>query len=168
VKLQHLVKPGVERGSNPYHFVIVHVDGEKLDMEVIAVDWGSGFQPYRSNKVELQDPAELACSASLADLWRILKELLDSSDPPQLSKRRVWPSGSASSDPCERDFSAPPAASSFAPRTALHRVSRKEMLIAASSGNFGQALAYACSILKKSCIVVMPTSSAKVKIGRCP
>jgi hypothetical protein len=58
VKLQHLVKPGVERGSNPYHFVIVRVDGEKLDMEVIAVDWGSGFQPYRSNKVELQDPPQ--------------------------------------------------------------------------------------------------------------
>ena len=56
VALQHLVKPGVERGSNPYHFVIVRVDGEKLDMEVISVDWGSGFQPYRSNKVELQDP----------------------------------------------------------------------------------------------------------------
>ena len=56
VALQHLVKPGVERGSNPYHFVIVRVDGEKLDMEVISVDWGSGFQPYRSNKIELQDP----------------------------------------------------------------------------------------------------------------
>jgi hypothetical protein len=38
------------------------------------------------------------------------------------------------------------------------------MLIAASSGNFGQALAYACSLLQKSCIVVMPTTSAKVKI----
>ncbi len=56
VSLQHLVKPGVERGENPYHFVIVRVDGEKLDMEVISVDWGSGFQPYRSNKVELRDP----------------------------------------------------------------------------------------------------------------
>src|SRR6266446_1972295 len=56
VTLQHLVKPSVERGLNPYHFVIVRVDGEKLDMEVTGVDWGSGFQPYRSNKVELQDP----------------------------------------------------------------------------------------------------------------
>jgi len=55
VTLQHLVKPSVERGLNPYHFVIVRVDGEKLDMEVISVDWGSGFQPYRSNKVELRD-----------------------------------------------------------------------------------------------------------------
>jgi hypothetical protein len=56
VTLQHLVKPSVDRGLNPFHFVIVRVDGEKLDMEVISVDWGSGFQPYRSNKVELRDP----------------------------------------------------------------------------------------------------------------
>jgi hypothetical protein len=55
VTLEHLVKPGVERGSNPYHYVIVRVDGDKLDMEVIGVDWGTGFQPYRSNKAELQD-----------------------------------------------------------------------------------------------------------------
>jgi threonine dehydratase len=37
-------------------------------------------------------------------------------------------------------------------------------LITASSGNFGQALAYACFILGKNCIVVMPTTSAQVKI----
>ncbi len=37
-------------------------------------------------------------------------------------------------------------------------------LIAASSGNFGQALAYACKLLDKSCIVVMPETSAQVKI----
>ena len=55
VTLQHLVKPSVERGLNPYHYLIVHVDGEKLDMEVFGVDWGSGFQPYRTNKTALQD-----------------------------------------------------------------------------------------------------------------
>jgi threonine dehydratase len=38
------------------------------------------------------------------------------------------------------------------------------LLIAASSGNFGQALAYACSLLDKSSIIVMPTTSAQVKI----
>jgi len=56
VKLEHLVKPGVDRGSNPYHYLIVRVDGESLDMQVISVDWGTGFAPYRSNQVELQDP----------------------------------------------------------------------------------------------------------------
>lgn len=39
----------------------------------------------------------------------------------------------------------------------------QKLIITASSGNFGQALAYACSLLKKSCIVVMPATSAKVK-----
>ena len=55
VKLEHLVKPGVERGANPYHYLIVRVDGEKLEMQVVAVDWGAGFQPYRTNQVALGD-----------------------------------------------------------------------------------------------------------------
>jgi threonine dehydratase len=37
-------------------------------------------------------------------------------------------------------------------------------IITASSGNFGQALAFACQILNKKCHVVMPETSAKVKI----
>lgn len=40
----------------------------------------------------------------------------------------------------------------------------KQKLIAASSGNFGQALAYACKLLQKQCIIVMPDTSAKVKV----
>jgi len=42
-------------------------------------------------------------------------------------------------------------------------VSNDEILTA-SSGNFGQALAYACKLLGKKCTVVMPETSAKVKI----
>ena len=37
-------------------------------------------------------------------------------------------------------------------------------LITASSGNFGQALAYSCKLLGKKCHVVMPETSAKVKV----
>jgi len=37
-------------------------------------------------------------------------------------------------------------------------------ILTASSGNFGQALAYACKLLGKKCTVVMPETSAKVKI----
>src|SRR2546425_2514447 len=55
VALQHLVRPDPERGGNPYHYVVVRVDGDQLDLEVVGVDWGAGFQPYRSNKIELQD-----------------------------------------------------------------------------------------------------------------
>ncbi|HMQ03409.1 MAG TPA: threonine/serine dehydratase [Pyrinomonadaceae bacterium] len=39
-----------------------------------------------------------------------------------------------------------------------------DTLLTASSGNFGQALAYACKLLAKRCTVVMPETSAKVKI----
>ena len=39
-----------------------------------------------------------------------------------------------------------------------------EGFIAASSGNFGQALACACQRLNRDCKIVMPTTSARVKI----
>ena len=39
-----------------------------------------------------------------------------------------------------------------------------EEILTASSGNFGQALAYACKLLDKKCTVVMPATSAQVKI----
>lgn len=37
-------------------------------------------------------------------------------------------------------------------------------IIGASSGNFGQALAYACQLTGKRCTVVMPDDSARVKV----
>src|SRR5688500_6363428 len=37
-------------------------------------------------------------------------------------------------------------------------------ILTASSGNFGQAVAYASKLLGKKCTVVMPATSAKVKI----
>lgn len=40
----------------------------------------------------------------------------------------------------------------------------QEHIIAASSGNFGQALAYACQLAGKRCTIVMPDDSAQVKI----
>lgn len=39
------------------------------------------------------------------------------------------------------------------------------MIIGASSGNFGQGLAYACKLLKKRCIVVMPATSDPAKVA---
>ncbi len=39
-----------------------------------------------------------------------------------------------------------------------------DTIITASSGNFGQALAYACKLLGKKAVIVMPDTSAKVKI----
>ena len=55
---------------------------------------------------------------------------------------------------------------SFKFRAAYHLASHvpNSLVIAASSGNFGQALAYACSLLGKSAIIVMPETSARVKV----
>ena len=39
-----------------------------------------------------------------------------------------------------------------------------EHILAASSGNFGQAMAYACQLAGKRCTVVMPDNSARVKV----
>ncbi len=55
VSLEHIVRPGMNPGDNPYHFLLVQVDGERIRIGVIGVDWGRGFQPYRSNTTELQD-----------------------------------------------------------------------------------------------------------------
>jgi threonine dehydratase len=55
---------------------------------------------------------------------------------------------------------------SFKFRAAYNVVMRAEadLFITASSGNFGQALAYACQLLGKSCMVVMPLTSSQVKV----
>lgn len=55
---------------------------------------------------------------------------------------------------------------SFKFRAAYNVASKvpQRQIIAASSGNFGQALAYACRLTGKSCIIVMPDSSAQVKV----
>ena len=41
---------------------------------------------------------------------------------------------------------------------------KQSHIITASSGNFGQAIAYACSLFKKRCTVVMPTTAPRIKV----
>jgi threonine dehydratase len=55
---------------------------------------------------------------------------------------------------------------SFKFRAAYNLASQvsQNRIITASSGNYGQAMAYACKLLGKSCTVVMPANSAQVKI----
>ena len=55
IKPEHLVKPAMDPGANPFHYLIVHVDGTKLNVEVVGVDWARGFAPYRSNKTTMSD-----------------------------------------------------------------------------------------------------------------
>ncbi len=54
-RVDHLVRPGMEAGDNPYHFVVVNVDGAQMSLELFSVDWGAGFAPYRSNRAVLRD-----------------------------------------------------------------------------------------------------------------
>jgi Calcineurin-like phosphoesterase len=56
LRITHLVRPGPEPGDNPYHYVVVHVDGPDVWMEVVGVAWGSGFRPYRSARTSLTEP----------------------------------------------------------------------------------------------------------------
>jgi hypothetical protein len=48
-RLEHLVKPGLNAGDTPYHFVIVRVDGKRLSLEVMGVEPGKTFRPYHSS-----------------------------------------------------------------------------------------------------------------------
>lgn len=55
---------------------------------------------------------------------------------------------------------------SFKIRAAYNVVanSPNDEFVGVSSGNFGQALAYACKLLGRKCTVIMPHNSAKVKV----
>ena len=55
---------------------------------------------------------------------------------------------------------------SFKFRAAYHVASnvKHAHIITASSGNFGQAIAYACSLFKKRCTVVMPATAPRIKV----
>ena len=55
---------------------------------------------------------------------------------------------------------------SFKFRAAYNVASKVEQahIITASSGNFGQAIAYACSLFGKRCTVVMPHTAPKIKV----
>ncbi len=55
VTMEHLARPSSDAGGNPFHFTIVHVDGDRISLEVVGVDWGRNFQPYHTNGVTMQD-----------------------------------------------------------------------------------------------------------------
>lgn len=55
VTVEHLARPSGEPGANPFHYVIVHIDGERMSLDVVGVDWGKGFAPYRSNSAIMSD-----------------------------------------------------------------------------------------------------------------
>jgi 3',5'-cyclic AMP phosphodiesterase CpdA len=56
VRLEHVVAASRDPRRNPYHYVIVRVDGAQISLEVVGVDWGAGFSPYPTPTVILADP----------------------------------------------------------------------------------------------------------------
>ena len=56
VAVEHLVRPSADPGSNPFHYVVITVDGSAIQVQVVGVDWGRGFAPYRSANAALSDP----------------------------------------------------------------------------------------------------------------
>lgn len=55
-RVEHLARPGAWPGENAYHYVVVHVDGDRWWLDVVGVDWGRNFQPYRSARTTLGEP----------------------------------------------------------------------------------------------------------------
>jgi hypothetical protein len=53
LSVEHLVRPAMNAWENPYHYLVVHVDGDHLRIEVVGVDAGAEFQPYRSRTIDL-------------------------------------------------------------------------------------------------------------------
>ncbi len=54
VHLEHLMKPGTTPAQNPHHFVLIEVDGDKLNLEVVGTG-PTEYRPYRGEpRVELR------------------------------------------------------------------------------------------------------------------
>ncbi len=51
VQLEHLVTPSAHAADTPHHYMVVQVNGDDLSLEVIGVDPGKDFKPYRSNRL---------------------------------------------------------------------------------------------------------------------
>ena len=55
VRVEHLVKPSPTADENPYHFVVVQVDGDTLSLEVVSTA-PTAYTPYNgSAKIALSD-----------------------------------------------------------------------------------------------------------------
>lgn len=52
VRVEHLIKPGVQEADNPHHFVVFEVDGDRIWLQVIATV-AAPFLPYGQPRIEL-------------------------------------------------------------------------------------------------------------------
>lgn len=54
VRVEHLVKPGLEAADNPHHFVILDVDGDRIWLRPVATV-AAPFLPHGTERIELTD-----------------------------------------------------------------------------------------------------------------
>ena len=52
VRLEHLSRPGREVAQNPNHYLLIRVDGDSVELEVIALGMPD-FQPYGAKRITL-------------------------------------------------------------------------------------------------------------------
>jgi hypothetical protein len=55
VRLDHIVKPFPVATDNPFHFVIIRVDGSSLSIEVVGLPPAGNFLPYGKDVFDLRD-----------------------------------------------------------------------------------------------------------------
>jgi hypothetical protein len=55
IKLDRITDPLYEPGDGAYHYVPAQVDGNRISLEVISVDWVRNYRPYRNNKADLSN-----------------------------------------------------------------------------------------------------------------
>jgi len=55
VRVEHLARPSAVREENLHHFILIQVDGERLSLEVVAIE-GRPFAPYAGrSRIDLSD-----------------------------------------------------------------------------------------------------------------
>jgi hypothetical protein len=79
VRVDHVVRPVATPAQTHYHFLIIHVDGERLSMEVVGVADGGVFRPYKNLPVSLNDSsAESSHTSRGPDTFRAPRMILQS------------------------------------------------------------------------------------------
>jgi hypothetical protein len=63
LRIEHLARPGTTVASNPTHFVVVEVDGDRLSVEVIAPN-NASFAPFAGRTKMALDDASFAPGAA--------------------------------------------------------------------------------------------------------
>lgn len=58
VSLEHTVKPLAPAAANPFHFLVVHVDGARITVDVIVAEPDKPFAPYPGRTVVLSDSSK--------------------------------------------------------------------------------------------------------------